>query len=56
VEIKNAGKLTKEQKTDLTEQITQSVVDITGKPAKYVYIVIQEVDRENWGIGGNLLE
>ena len=56
IDIKVAGKLTKEQKKELTKQITKSIVDITGKSAQYVYIVFEEVDRENWGIGGTLLQ
>ncbi len=56
IDIKVAGKLTKEQKVELTKQITQSIVDVTGKSAQYVYIVFEEVDRENWGIGGKLLQ
>ena len=56
IDIKVAGKLTKEQKVELTKQITQSIVDVTGKSAQYVYIVFEEVNRENWGIGGKLLQ
>lgn len=55
VNVKAAGTLTKEQKQKISEGITEVITNVTGKPASVTYIVIEEVDRENWAIGGKLL-
>ena len=55
VNLKVAGKLTKEQKQKLSHQFTNIIEEVTGKPKSATYIVIEEVDRENWAVGGNLL-
>lgn len=56
ITIENAGELTIEQKQKLAEEITKTVVDITGKPSNYVYTKIIEIPRENFAIGGKLLK
>ena len=56
ITIENAGELTIEQKQKLAEQLTKSVVEITGKPSNYVYTKIVEIPKENFAIGGNLLK
>ena len=43
---------TKEQKTQLIEGATQLVVDVLGKNPKTTMVVIDEVDTDNWGVGG----
>lgn len=55
ITVENAGELSKEQKEKLIAQLTESVVEITGKPAQYVYTKIIEHDRENFGVGGKSL-
>ncbi len=55
VTVENAGNLSKEQKEKLIAQLTHAVVEITDKPAQYVYVKIDEVPRENFGIGGKSL-
>ncbi len=55
VTIQNAGKLTKNQKEDLMQQVTELVTTVTGKPSQSVYVVIEEVPRENFAVGGNSL-
>ena len=55
VTLENAGTLTVEQKKELIEKLTETVVEITGKPAQYVYVRIDEVPRENFGVGGEPL-
>ncbi|PID29995.1 MAG: hypothetical protein CSB55_00450 [Candidatus Cloacimonadota bacterium] len=54
--LENAGKLTKEQKDQLIEEMTDIVAKLTGKPKNYVYVMIKEIDRENFGIGGKALK
>ncbi|RMA93134.1 tautomerase family protein [Hydrogenothermus marinus] len=55
VNVKVAGKLTKEQKQKIVEGITKVLQDVANKPPEAIYIVIDEVERENWAKGGKLL-
>jgi 4-oxalocrotonate tautomerase len=44
----------KEQKRKLVEKVTSAVVDSISCPAESVQVIISEVDKEHWGIGGHL--
>ena len=55
VDVKVAGTLTKDQKEKIVDAITKLLEDVAGKPASLTYVVIEEVERENWGVGGKLL-
>jgi|TARA_A100001015_G_C15010556_1_gene722870 4-oxalocrotonate tautomerase len=55
IEIKVAGKLSKDQKEAITHEVTQTMKTVAGKPESATYIVITEVDRENWAKSGKLL-
>ncbi len=43
---------TTEQKQQLIEGATQLMVDVLGKNPKTTFVVIDEVDTDNWGIAG----
>jgi len=43
---------TPEQKARLIAGATQLLVDVLGKNPKTTVVVIDEVDTDNWGIGG----
>jgi 4-oxalocrotonate tautomerase len=43
---------TAEQKTALIEGVTQLLVDVLGKNPQTTMVIIDEVDTDNWGIGG----
>lgn len=50
-------KITKEgatpgQKAQLIQGATQLLVDVLGKNPNTTVVVIDEVDTDNWGIGG----
>eukprot|EP00808_Paulinella_micropora_P017681 g50435.t1 len=55
INVKSAGGLSKEQKAKIAEEFTAVMERVAGKPKSYTYIVFEDVDRENWSIGGNLL-
>ena len=55
VNLKVAGSLTKEQKEKIAEQFTKVLEEVAGKPPRATYIVIEEVEREDWAVGGKLL-
>jgi len=42
----------KEKKEELIEKITYAVVDAIGSSTEAVQVIINEVDKDNWGIGG----
>jgi len=43
---------TKEQKAALIKGATQLLVEVLGKNPATTVVVIDEVDTDNWGIGG----
>lgn len=43
---------TAEQKAKLIQGATQLLVDVLGKNPKTTFVVIEEVDTDSWGIGG----
>ena len=53
INVKLAGKLDKNQKQ--AKEITDVMQRVANKPASYTYIVFEEVESEDWAIGGNLL-
>ncbi len=44
--------VTKEQKERLIKGATDLLVDVLGKNPATTVVVIEEVDTDNWGIGG----
>lgn len=55
VTMENAGSLTVEQKKELIKKFTDVIYEVTGKPHASVYVRIDEVPRENFGVGGKPL-
>lgn len=43
---------TPQQKAQLIKGATQLLVDVLGKNPQTTIVVIDEVDTDNWGIGG----
>lgn len=43
---------TPEQKAELIRRMTQVLVDVLGKNPATTVVIIEEVDTDNWGIGG----
>ncbi|MEJ2470877.1 MAG: 4-oxalocrotonate tautomerase family protein [Desulfuromonadales bacterium] len=43
---------TSEQKATLIKGITDLLVDVLGKNPATTVVVIEEVETDNWGIGG----
>lgn len=44
--------VTPEQKSQLIKGATDLLVDVLGKTPSTTFVVIDEVEMENWGIGG----
>lgn len=47
--------LTKEKKAALVETLTRDASEITGIPREKFIVLINELDRDNIGVGGQLL-
>ncbi|GAA0348864.1 4-oxalocrotonate tautomerase family protein [Morganella psychrotolerans] len=43
---------TEEQKQKLIEGATQLLVDVLGKNPASTFVIIDEVETDNWGVGG----
>ena len=43
-----------DQKRELVKGVTDVVAKVTGNPPESVHVIIEEVKRENWAIGGLL--
>jgi len=53
-------KVTKEgvsaqQKEKLIQGVTQLLFDVLGKKPRTTYVVIDEVETDNWGVGGETI-
>jgi 4-oxalocrotonate tautomerase len=55
VSIRISGTATKDQKSGIVADVTQSLVERLGKNPAAVQIVIEEVSTENYGAGGILI-
>ncbi|MCG7586035.1 2-hydroxymuconate tautomerase family protein [Photobacterium sp. OFAV2-7] len=40
-----------EQKNEIIQGVTQLMVDVLGKDPKATFVVIDEINTDNWGIG-----
>ena len=43
---------TEDQKRAVIEKVTQALMDALGAPQQSVRVMINEVPKSNWGIGG----
>lgn len=44
-----------DQKRELVETLTRETARIAGCSLESIYVVIEDVKKENWGAGGRLL-
>lgn len=55
ISLRVAGKLTRDQKTTIAKEFAETLERVAAKPKDSTYLVIDEVDRENWAKGDRLL-
>jgi len=48
----HAGSVTSEEKAALIKGASQLLLDVLKKPLESTFVVIEEVDTDNWGWGG----
>ncbi|MBO9594890.1 MAG: 4-oxalocrotonate tautomerase family protein [Niabella sp.] len=46
--------ISRDQKEQIIQQFTQTLVHVLGKKPEHIHIVIQEIDADNWGFSGML--
>jgi 4-oxalocrotonate tautomerase len=54
VELRILGSLTRDQKAQISREFTDTLQRVAGKPPEYTYVIIEEVERENWAHRGEL--
>jgi 4-oxalocrotonate tautomerase len=52
IKITREGKVTPEQKARLISGVTELLRDVLNKNPATTFVVIDEVETDNWGIGG----
>jgi len=55
INVKITKGATKEQKGSIMKGVSQVLFDVLGKDPKTTYVVIDEIDTDNWGVGGESL-
>ena len=55
VNVKTAGKLTREQREAIAKDICDTLEKNASKPRSSTYIVFDQIERENWAVGDQLL-
>jgi 4-oxalocrotonate tautomerase len=54
VNLKLIGKLSKEQKQQIVSEFSETLLKVAKKPKTSTYIVIDEVEAQNWAVGDQL--
>ena len=52
VNVKITTGATAEQKEEIIVQMTRVLVDVLGKNPASTHVVIEEIDADSWGVGG----
>ena len=55
VNIRIAGSLSREQKKQIAEEITDTLERVAHKPKSYTYIAFDELPPDSWAIAGKVL-
>lgn len=51
INLKVVGKLTKEQKQKIAKEFSDTLFKVAGKPKDNTYLVIEEIEGQNWAQG-----
>jgi len=52
IKITREGNVTKEQKAQLIEGATKLLEDVLHKNRQTIFVIVDEVDTDNWGVAG----
>lgn len=53
IQITREGNVTSDHKSALIRGVTEVLRDVLGKDPETTFVVIDEVEMDNWGIGGH---
>jgi len=56
VDVQITRGVTREQKSNIVRDITESLVRELGKKPEHIHIVLQEIEEEDWGFAGLLTD
>jgi 4-oxalocrotonate tautomerase len=56
VNIRVVGALSREQKQQIAEEVSNTLERIAHKPKAITHVVFEELPGENWAVGGKLLD
>ncbi len=56
VNIQITSGATREQKSNVVRDVTDSLVRELGKKPEHIHVVLQEIDEQNWGFAGMLTD
>jgi 4-oxalocrotonate tautomerase len=48
----NSPGVTAEQKAELIKGVSELLLKVLNKPMDWTFVVINEIDKEDWGVGG----
>ncbi len=54
INLKLIGKLSKEQKAKIAKEFSDTLLKVANKPKEHTYLVIEEINGENWAQGDKL--
>lgn len=54
INLKLIGKLNRQQKETIAKEFSETLLKVAGKPKEHTYLVIDEVQAENWAQGEKL--
>ncbi|MGE4294922.1 MAG: 4-oxalocrotonate tautomerase family protein [Campylobacterales bacterium] len=55
ISIRVAGELTIDQRRQIADEVSETMLKVAGKPKAACYIVFDEVPRTHWAKGENIL-
>lgn len=55
INLKVAGPLTREQRLAIAKEFSETLERVAKKPKNSTYLVIDEVERDHWAVGQELL-
>lgn len=55
ISVRVAGELSMEQKRMIADEFSETMLKVAGKPKSACYIVFDEVSRDNWAKGSDIL-
>ncbi len=55
IDVKVAGKLSTEQRKEIAKRISDAMEEVAGKSPASTYITFQEIERDHWSVGPELL-